>query len=146
MPTANAEGWVGSEGGVGRVSARRVFGHPSDRRGASAFAGGMLGDIQKKTRSAEEETARRAMEKARRAVERARATDEASTEWRERGEGRGGDEAEARGSDGDGMASAEGEGPSVSAEVQDLEQAHAEALTTHEELKTTTASLKQATY
>ena len=38
MPTANAEGWVGSEGGVGEVSVRRVFRYRSDRHGPSACA------------------------------------------------------------------------------------------------------------
>ena len=42
MPTANAEGYIKSEGGVGEVSARRVFRRLPDRHGSSAFAVGML--------------------------------------------------------------------------------------------------------
>ena len=45
MPTANAEGWIEWEGGIGKVSARRVSGHLQTRRGSSAFAVGMLRDI-----------------------------------------------------------------------------------------------------
>ena len=49
MPTANAEGQIESEGGIGRASARRVFRVPSDRRGSSAFAVGMRRNFEKKT-------------------------------------------------------------------------------------------------
>ena len=41
MPTANAVGQIESEGSVGKVS-------PSDRHRSSAFAVGMLRDIDKK--------------------------------------------------------------------------------------------------
>ena len=46
MPTANADGEIKSEGSVGEVSVRRVFGLPSDRHGSSAFAVKMPRDIE----------------------------------------------------------------------------------------------------
>ena len=46
MPTANANGWIESEGSIGEVSARRIYRQPSDRLGSPPFAVG----IQKKRR------------------------------------------------------------------------------------------------
>ena len=44
MPTADAEGWMESEGSIGEASARRVFTHLQIDHGSSAFAVGMLRD------------------------------------------------------------------------------------------------------
>ena len=43
VPTANAAGWIESEGSIGEVSARRV----SDQYGPSVFAVGMRRDIER---------------------------------------------------------------------------------------------------
>ena len=49
----SVEGWRGSEGSVGRVSARRVFRHLRIGHGSSAFAVGMLrGDEKMKKKTA----------------------------------------------------------------------------------------------
>ena len=45
MPTANAEGQIRPEGGIGKVSVRRVFRCPLDRHGPSVLAVGMLRDV-----------------------------------------------------------------------------------------------------
>ena len=42
MPTANAVCFIGSEGEIGKVSARRVFGHLQIDTGPRAFAVGVL--------------------------------------------------------------------------------------------------------
>ena len=44
MPTANAEGWIESEGSIGKVSVRRVF-VPSDRQRSSACAVGVRRNV-----------------------------------------------------------------------------------------------------
>ena len=46
---ANAEGSIGAEGGNGTVSVRRVCTRPSDRHGSTAFAVGMLRDLEERT-------------------------------------------------------------------------------------------------